>query len=107
MAVHMDGARFTNALVALGASPADMTWRAGVDVLSLGATKSGALACEAVISEEVFATGKLSPGGLPISNVDIRGRAEPIAIRTVAQASMLTVLLSDSSGRTTDLALPA
>ncbi len=47
--VHMDGARFANALVGLNASPADMTWRAGVDVLSFGATKNGALAAEAVI----------------------------------------------------------
>lgn len=47
--VHMDGARFANAIVALGASPAEMTWRAGVDVLSFGATKNGALACEAVV----------------------------------------------------------
>ena len=47
--VHMDGARFANALVALGATPAEMTWRAGVDVLSFGATKNGALACEAVM----------------------------------------------------------
>ncbi len=49
LAVHMDGARFANALVRLNASPADMTWRAGVDVLSFGATKGGALAAEAVI----------------------------------------------------------
>jgi threonine aldolase len=49
VSVHMDGARFANALVALGASPAEMTWRAGVDVLSFGATKNGALACEAVV----------------------------------------------------------
>jgi threonine aldolase len=49
LAVHMDGARFANALVALGCRPADMTWRAGIDVLSFGATKNGALAAEAVI----------------------------------------------------------
>lgn len=49
MALHMDGARFANALVALGLSPAEMSWKAGVDVLSFGATKNGALACEAVI----------------------------------------------------------
>ena len=49
LSVHMDGARFANALVTLGCSPADMSWRAGVDVLSFGATKNGALACEAVI----------------------------------------------------------
>jgi len=47
--VHMDGARFANALVSLGLSPAEMTWRAGVDALSFGATKNGALACEAVV----------------------------------------------------------
>lgn len=49
MAVHMDGARFANALATLGTSPAEATWRTGVDVLSLGATKNGALAAEAVI----------------------------------------------------------
>ncbi|ATX66440.1 threonine aldolase family protein [Roseinatronobacter bogoriensis] len=47
--VHMDGARFANALVAEGCSPADMTWRAGVDVLSLGGTKNGLMGVEAVV----------------------------------------------------------
>jgi threonine aldolase len=47
--VHMDGARFANALVAQDGSPAELSWKAGVDVLSFGATKNGALACEAVI----------------------------------------------------------
>jgi threonine aldolase len=49
LAVHVDGARFANALVHLGGAPADITWRAGVDVLSFGATKNGAAAAEAVI----------------------------------------------------------
>lgn len=48
--VHMDGARFANALVALDVSPADMTWRLGVDVLSFGATKNGAMTADAIIS---------------------------------------------------------
>jgi len=47
--VHLDGARFANAVVATGASPADLSWRAGVDVLSLGATKNGALSAEAIV----------------------------------------------------------
>lgn len=47
--VHMDGARFANAVASLGCTPADISWKAGVDVLSLGATKCGALAAEAVI----------------------------------------------------------
>jgi threonine aldolase len=49
MRVHMDGARFANALVRLGCTPAALTWRAGVDVLSFGATKNGALGVEAVV----------------------------------------------------------
>lgn len=49
LSVHMDGARFANALVALDCTPGEMTWRSGVDVLSFGATKNGAMAAEAVI----------------------------------------------------------
>src|SRR4029077_2574084 len=49
LAVHMDGARFANALVRLNTTPAQLTWRSGIDVLSFGATKGGALAAEAVI----------------------------------------------------------
>jgi threonine aldolase len=49
LAVHMDGARFANALVRLEVTPAQMTWRSGIDVLSFGATKAGALAAEAVV----------------------------------------------------------
>ena len=47
--VHMDGARFANALVTLGCTPAELTWKAGVDALCFGATKNGALGAEAVI----------------------------------------------------------
>jgi threonine aldolase len=49
VALHMDGARIANAVVHLGCSFADVTWRAGVDVLSFGATKNGAMAAEAVV----------------------------------------------------------
>ena len=49
LGVQMDGARFANALVALGCTPAEMTWKAGVDVLAFGATKNGAFAAEAVV----------------------------------------------------------
>ena len=47
--LHMDGARFSNACAFLGCSPAEATWRSGVDVLSFGATKNGAMAAEAVV----------------------------------------------------------
>ncbi len=49
LALHMDGARFANAMAGLGCTAADVTWKAGVDALSFGATKCGALAAEAVI----------------------------------------------------------
>ena len=45
----MDGARFANALVGLGCTPAELTWKSGVDVMSFGATKNGAMMLEAVI----------------------------------------------------------
>lgn len=47
--LHMDGARFANALVHLGCSPAEMTWKAGVDVLSFGGTKNGCMGAEALV----------------------------------------------------------
>ncbi|HEY1545193.1 MAG TPA: low specificity L-threonine aldolase [Xanthobacteraceae bacterium] len=47
--LHMDGARFANALARTNVSPAAMTWQAGVDILSFGATKGGAMAAEAIV----------------------------------------------------------
>lgn len=47
--LHMDGARFANAVAFLGCSPADVTWRAGVDALSFGFTKNGAMMAEALV----------------------------------------------------------
>lgn len=47
--LHMDGARFANALVSLGCSPAEITWKAGVDVLSFGTVKNGTLNADAVV----------------------------------------------------------
>ncbi len=49
MAVHIDGARFGNAVAATGATPAELTWKAGVDFMSFGATKNGAWAAEAIV----------------------------------------------------------
>ena len=49
LTVHMDGARFANALTYLDCSPADMTWKSGVDILSLGVTKNGGLLSDAIV----------------------------------------------------------
>lgn len=53
--LHMDGARFANALVALDCTPAEMTWKRGVDILSFGGTKNGCWCAEAVV---LFDPGK-------------------------------------------------
>ncbi|MBX9804942.1 MAG: low specificity L-threonine aldolase [Alphaproteobacteria bacterium] len=47
--IHMDGARFTNSLIKLGCTPAELTWKTGVDVMSFGATKNGTVCAEAII----------------------------------------------------------
>lgn len=56
LAVHMDGARFGNAVAASGATPAELTWKAGVDFLSFGGTKNGGWAAEAIV---VFSPDRL------------------------------------------------
>ena len=47
--VHLDGARFANALVTTGATPAELSWKAGISLMSFGATKNGAIGCEAIL----------------------------------------------------------
>ena len=61
LAVHMDGARFGNALVHTGATPAQMSWQAGVDVLTFGLTKTGAAGCEIIL---LFGEAKAKAGEL-------------------------------------------
>ena len=58
--MHMDGARFANALVSLDVTPAEMTWKSGIDVLSFGATKNGCMAAEAIIFFKPELVGNLS-----------------------------------------------
>jgi threonine aldolase len=48
-AVHLDGARFANAVASVGCAPAELTWRAGVDILTFGATKNGAFGAEVIV----------------------------------------------------------
>ena len=55
---------------------------------------SKSLACEVVISEEIFETGALSPGPLPQTSVDIRGRVEPMIVRTAVRAAMLSDIVA-------------
>lgn len=57
--VHIDGARLANAIAALGCSPADVTWRAGVDILSLGGNKNGTMSTDAIVSFDAEASAEL------------------------------------------------
>jgi threonine aldolase len=57
--IHLDGARFANAVASLGVAPADLTWRAGIDALVLGATKNGALGAEVIVVFERALVEKL------------------------------------------------
>jgi threonine aldolase len=66
MVVHVDGARFGNAVAATGASPAELTWKSGVDLMSFGGTKNGCFGAEAIIVFE--------PGRFP-DLVNLRQRA--------------------------------
>lgn len=59
--VHLDGARFANAIAHLGVAPADLTWRAGVDALVLGATKNGAMGAELIVAFDASLGRELAP----------------------------------------------
>src|SRR5580765_3662163 len=79
--VHMDGARFANALARLGCSPAEMTWSAGVDVLSFGVTKNGGLLCDAIV---VF-----SPDVVPALAIQLRRAGQVWSKMRFAAAQLL------------------
>jgi len=84
--LHMDGARFANALVALNLSPADMTWKLGVDIVSFGATKNGCWCAEAL----VFMNPKMS-NDLPF----IRKRAAQLFSKSRFIASQFDAYLQN------------
>jgi len=58
--LHMDGARFAGAVASLGATPADLTWKAGVDLLSFGATKNGTMTADAIVVFDRSLTSQLA-----------------------------------------------
>jgi threonine aldolase len=86
--VHIDGARLANALVALDCSAADLTWRSGVDVLSLGATKNGALSAEAIVAFDERAAEEL---------VYRTKRAGHVTSKMRFQSAQLIAYLSDGT----------
>lgn len=116
MLVHIDGARFGNAVAATGASPAELTWKAGVDLMSFGGTKNGCLAAEAIVVFE--------PGRFP-DLVNLRQRAghgmsktrfvaaqfegyfaDGGWLRTAAHANAMSARLSEGLARSNAARLP-
>jgi threonine aldolase len=88
MKVHMDGARFANAVAALGVSPASLTWRAGIDLMSLGGTKNGCWAAEAIVVFE--------PGRFPDLDV-IKSRAGHTFSKARFVAAQFEAYLADDN----------
>lgn len=86
LSLHMDGARFANAVAHLGCSPADISWRAGVDVLSFGFVKNGGLSSEAL----VFFNADLARGF-----VERRKRAGHLLSKGRYSAAQILALLND------------
>lgn len=91
LAIHMDGARFANAVARLGASPADLTWRAGVDALSLGGSKNGALALEAIILFDPRGRNRPAATALPF----LRKRAGQLFAKHRFFAAQMEALLAE------------
>ncbi len=108
MGLHMDGARFGNAVASLGCSPAEASWKAGVDVLSFGATKNGAMAAEAVVlfdparKEELLyrrkRTGHLWSKMRFIAAQLEAYLADDLWLRNAAHANRMAAVLADGLG---------
>lgn len=114
--LHMDGSRFANALATLGCSPAETTWKAGVDVMSFGATKNGALALEAVIFfnsalAEDFRYrrkrgGQLLSKGRFLGAQMIAYLSDGLWLKNAAHANEMAQLLASKLGTITTMRLP-
>lgn len=89
LSLHMDGARFANAVAHLGCSPAEVTWRAGVDILSFGCVKNGGMNAEAIL---VFERAAACADMLPY----LRKRAGHLQSKGRYQAVQLLAMLENS-----------
>ena len=78
--VHLDGARIANAVAALRCAPADVTWRAGVDVFSLGATKNGTLTADAVVTFDPAVAAELRFRLKRAGHVASKGRFQSVQL---------------------------
>lgn len=102
--VHLDGARFANALVALACSPADMTWRSGVDVVSLGATKNGGLSAEAIVVFDNSAADELVYRTKRSGHVTSKMRFQSAQVLAYLHDDLWLQLAANSNDRMRELA---
>ena len=102
--VHVDGARMANALAALGCSPAQLTWRAGVDVLSLGATKNGALSAEAIVAFDDRAAHELVYRTKRAGHVTSKMRFQSAQLIAYLTDALWLRTAADSNSRMAELA---
>lgn len=114
--LHMDGARFANALVSLGCSPAEMTWKRGVDMLSFGGTKNGCWCAEAVVFFDPAKTNdfpfyRMRAGQLHSKSRFIAAQfdaylADDLWLKSAAHANAMTSLLADAFRHSGSARLP-
>jgi threonine aldolase len=102
--VHLDGARIANALVRLGCSPADMTWKAGIDAVSLGATKNGGLSAEAIVVFDDEAADELVYRTKRSGHVTSKMRFQSAQIIAYLTDDLWLRLAHNSNERMTELA---
>jgi threonine aldolase len=102
--VHLDGARIANALVGLDCSPADMTWRAGVDAVSLGATKNGGLSAEAIVVFDDDAADELVYRTKRSGHVTSKMRFQSAQVIAYLTDDLWLRLARNSNDRMTELA---
>jgi threonine aldolase len=88
MAVHMDGARFANALVAQKVSPAELSWKAGVDVLSFGVIKNGGMNAEAVVFFDPTRVGDFEFRRKRAGQLACKGRYAAVQLTTYLESGI-------------------
>jgi threonine aldolase len=97
--VHLDGARLANAIAALGCSPADLTWRAGIDVLTLGATKNGALSAEVIVAFDEGAADELVYRTKRAGHVTSKMRFQSVQLLAYLDDDLWLRLAADSNAQ--------
>ncbi|MFF9018579.1 threonine aldolase family protein [Streptomyces sp. NPDC014870] len=116
LGVHMDGARFANALSRLGVSPAEMSWKAGIDVLSFGTTKNGTMSADAIISFDPALSAELAARVKRAGQLAAKARfhaaqldaylADGLWLRNAGRANALAARLRDGLSGVPGVELP-